>query len=155
MAPAINRRRIAAALLLSRRRQRRITRSWWVHPLNQRRASHGAFYHLVAELQLFPDRYHSYFRMSVAKMEELLSIVGPEIQMCDTNYRDSIDAKQRLAVTIRFLASGESFRSLAFQYRLGRSTTANIVHSTLRAIEKTMIIGFEDCIARGIALQPR
>uniref|UniRef100_A0AAV2J500 Uncharacterized protein n=1 Tax=Knipowitschia caucasica TaxID=637954 RepID=A0AAV2J500_KNICA len=76
MAPAINRRRIAAALLLSRRRQRRITRSWWVHPLNQRRASHGAFYHLVAELQLFPDRYHSYFRMSVAKMEELLSIVS-------------------------------------------------------------------------------
>uniref|UniRef100_A0AAV2L3F0 Uncharacterized protein n=1 Tax=Knipowitschia caucasica TaxID=637954 RepID=A0AAV2L3F0_KNICA len=138
MAPAIDRRRVLAAMLLLRRLRRR-RQSMWVHPLNQRRPEFGSYHHLVAELQLYPDRHRDYFRMSAEKMEELLSKVGPEIQHQDTNYRLSIEPKQRLAVTIRFLATGESFRSLAFQYRLGKATVANIVHTTVRAIKRCML----------------
>ncbi|KAK7938591.1 hypothetical protein WMY93_001917 [Mugilogobius chulae] len=100
MAPAVNRRRVLAAILLLRRLRRR-RRSMWVHPINEPRLQYGAYYHLVAELQLYPEKHHDYFRMSAEKMEELLSIVGPEIQRLDTNYRKSIEPKQRLAVTIR------------------------------------------------------
>lgn len=39
----------------------------------------------------------------------------------------------------RFLATGESFVSLAFQYRLGTTTVRQIVHSTLKAIERNML----------------
>ncbi|XP_055006457.1 histone H2A-like [Boleophthalmus pectinirostris] len=39
----------------------------------------------------------------------------------------------------KFLATGETFQILAFQYKLGRATVAQIVHSTVGAIEKTMM----------------
>ena len=39
----------------------------------------------------------------------------------------------------RFLATGETFTSLAFQYRLGKSTVSTSVHMTCRAIERRMM----------------
>lgn len=39
----------------------------------------------------------------------------------------------------RFLATGESFRSLAFAYRLGRKTVADSVYMTCRAIVNRMM----------------
>lgn len=39
----------------------------------------------------------------------------------------------------RFLATGESFISLAYQYRLGHSTVSESVHMTCRAIERQMM----------------
>ena len=44
---------------------------------------------------------HSYFRMSAAQMEDLLSIVGEDLRGPGTNYRASIEPKQKLAVAIR------------------------------------------------------
>ena len=69
--------------------------------MNQRRREQGAFHHLVAELQLDSQRHHEYFRMSVVQMEELLSMIGPELTRQSTNYRAAIEPKQRLAVGLR------------------------------------------------------
>lgn len=44
-----------------------------------------------------------------------------------------------LFVFNRFLGTGESFTNLAFQYRLGKSTVAESVHMTCRAIEEQMM----------------
>ncbi|KAK7158492.1 hypothetical protein R3I94_004957 [Phoxinus phoxinus] len=54
-------------------------------------------------------------------MDELLSIIGPELTRQSTNYRVAIEPKQRLAVGLRYLASGDSMVSLAFNYRLGHA----------------------------------
>uniref|UniRef100_A0A8C6SNW2 DDE Tnp4 domain-containing protein n=1 Tax=Neogobius melanostomus TaxID=47308 RepID=A0A8C6SNW2_9GOBI len=132
-------RRKALALFLLLRLRRRQNLRLWIHPINQNRRQFGAYHHLVAELQLHPDKHFTYFRMSALQMEGLLSIIGPTIRREDTNYRKSMSPKQRLAVTIRFLATGESFTSLAFQYRLGVSTVATIVHNTLEALESHML----------------
>ncbi|XP_048036196.1 protein ALP1-like [Megalobrama amblycephala] len=40
----------------------------------------------------------------------------------------------RLSLTLRFLATGETFRSLSFQYRIGRSTISEIVMETCQAL---------------------
>lgn len=72
-----------------------------MHPLNQRRRQQGDFYHLVAELRLDSQRHHQYFRMSAEQMEELLSLVGPELTRQSTNYRAAIEPRQRLAVGLR------------------------------------------------------
>lgn len=48
----------------------------------------------------------------------------------NTKWRDAISANDRLALTLRFLASGETFRSLAFSFRMGRSTVGKIVKET-------------------------
>lgn len=73
----------------------------WVHPINLRRRQFGAFHHLVAELRLDSDRHLKYFRMSAEKMDELLSVVGPELKRQSTTFRAAIEPKQRLAVTLR------------------------------------------------------
>ncbi|XDV15962.1 hypothetical protein PO909_015873, partial [Leuciscus waleckii] len=137
------RRTIAFLLLLARLRRRGRRRSqYWVHPLNQRRPQQGDFYHLVEELRLDSQRHHQYFRMSAEKMDELLSIIGPEITRQNTNYRSAIEPKQRLAVGLRYLASGDSLISLAFSYRLGHTTVMNSVHMVCAAIEKHMMQSF-------------
>ena len=42
-----------------------------------------------------------------------------------TNFREPISARERLSVTLRFLARGESQQSLSFSYRIGQSTMCN------------------------------
>ena len=39
----------------------------------------------------------------------------------------------------RFLATGDSFKTISFSYRLGKSTVAAIVHDTCRAIVNTLL----------------
>ncbi|KAJ0051176.1 hypothetical protein NL108_015457 [Boleophthalmus pectinirostris] len=60
-------------------------------------------------------------------MDLLLSYIGPELSRQCTNYRAAIEPK-RLAVALRYLASGDSLVTLAFAYRLGPSAVQNSVH---------------------------
>ncbi|XP_029974555.1 protein ALP1-like [Salarias fasciatus] len=124
-------------MAMAQRRKRR--GRFWVHPINQQRRLLGDYYHLVQELRLDSERHHQYFRMSAEKMDELLSIVGPDLRRQSTTYRAAIEPKQRLAVGLRYLASGDSFVSLAFSYRLGVTTVRNSVFMLCKAIENTMM----------------
>uniref|UniRef100_A0A8C7RYK1 DDE Tnp4 domain-containing protein n=1 Tax=Oncorhynchus mykiss TaxID=8022 RepID=A0A8C7RYK1_ONCMY len=115
-------------LVLRRRRQGR-RRKLWVHPINV----------LRRELLLDPARHHRYFRMSAEEIETLLSFVGPDLTKQTTNYRTPIEPKQRLAVTLRLLASVDSICSLAFTYRLGFETVSQCIMETCEAIERKML----------------
>ncbi|KAK0150875.1 Mucolipin-1 [Merluccius polli] len=77
--------------------------------------------------------FRELLRMDVDDFNFLLDKVQPLIQRKDTTLRKAITARQRLLVTLRFLATGESFRSLCFQYRIGRSTIGQIVTETCEA----------------------
>ena len=48
--------------------------------------------------------------------------------------RDSIKPDERLAIALRYLATGESFQSLHFQFRVGRTSIAEIVIEVCSAI---------------------
>ncbi|XP_068115975.1 uncharacterized protein [Hyperolius riggenbachi] len=72
--------------------------------------------------------------MSVASFDELLYLVSPLICRQHTNMRQPVSPAERLLLTLRFLATGESFASLHFQFRLGRSTIHGIVHETCKKI---------------------
>lgn len=140
---------LAAAILLAlqedgeqKERERRGRRRLWVHPINQQRQEQGDFHNLVAELRLDSQRHHRYFRMSAEQMDHLLSIIGPELTKQSTNFRAPIEPKQRLAVALRYLASGDSLISLAFSYRLGHSTVIQSVRMVYAAIEDMMMEEF-------------
>ncbi|XP_073404157.1 uncharacterized protein [Dendrobates tinctorius] len=116
------------------RQQRRQRRRFWRHPIIELRASHGAYHTLYSELQENPDKFADYTRMSQESFLDLLGMVEGNIRRRDTQLRRAIPPEERLLVTLRFLATGESLSSLHFQYRLGISTLSGIVADTCRAL---------------------
>jgi hypothetical protein len=69
---------------------------------------------MFIELQREPTgEFQNFCRMST-DFEYLLQKTGPTISKEDTNWRECIPAKIRLAVTLHFLATGDSYRSLHF-----------------------------------------
>lgn len=83
---------------------------------------------------LFNILFHRFLRMSPDRFEHLLSLVGPSIQKRDTNFRNSIPAAERLALTLRYLASGDSQQSLSFNFRISASAISRILSETAAAI---------------------
>ena len=94
---------------------RRKTREW----IKRRRES-GYFQKIFQELKV-EDRmgFRDMFRMSVADYEFLLSqipdLISPNQRISENR---PILANERLALTLRYLAPGESFRSLSYQFRI-------------------------------------
>ena len=86
---------IMRKIQLSKRKHR-----FWIHNIIKKRKRFGVFYHLVKELQLDQNKYMEYFRMSSQQIELVLGFVGPFISK---QYRESIDAKHRLAICIRYV----------------------------------------------------
>jgi len=72
--------------------------------------------------------------MSPERFDHLLSLVQEDITKQRTNYREPISAPERLCLTLRFLASGESQQSLSFGFRVGKSKVSKIIRETCDAI---------------------
>ena len=72
--------------------------------------------------------------MTTNRFEHLVKLVAPLIEKRTTRFREPISASQRLALTLRFLATGESQQSLSFSYRVGKATVCKIVSETSLAI---------------------
>ncbi|XP_024141057.1 putative nuclease HARBI1 isoform X2 [Oryzias melastigma] len=138
----ISRRRAAALALLLLRLRRERRRRFWIHPSNQSRRERGQLQNLIAELRRDSQRHHGYFRMSVEKFDEILSIIGPDLRRQTTNFRNPVSPEERLAMALRYLASGDSLISLANNFRLGHSTVVNSVHMVFAAIEDRMMDRF-------------
>ena len=68
----------------------------------------------------------------------LIEKVAPLITKQDTRLRKSISAQERLAVTLRFLASGESFEDLKFLARISPHSISKIVMEVCAALIKTL-----------------
>nr|CAI5844996.1 unnamed protein product [Callosobruchus analis] len=68
---------------------------------------------MIVDLLKEPSgKFHNFCRISYEDFELLLNKIGPQIQKKDTHLRLSIPAKEILAVTLRYLASGDSYQSL-------------------------------------------
>nr|CAI5819399.1 unnamed protein product [Callosobruchus analis] len=72
--------------------------------------------------------------MSAVDFEYLLNRIGPHIKKSDTVMRKSIPVNERLAVTLRFLASGDSFISLSYLFKMSNQVISDIVHEVCQAI---------------------
>ena len=97
------------------RRQRRC----WVRPwLSQ--AEHkeeGQYTRLMPTLELVdPMAYRNFIRMPPELFQELEQRLGPEMQR--TWMRDPLSPGLKLAVTLRHLASGDSYSTLQFAFRV-------------------------------------
>ena len=128
---------ILAALLVAeeamRRRQRR-RRRYWVKPWIQRRVLQGQYENLMAELMRESrGDFQAFLRMEPAMFHELLQRVTPHIQK-DRRRRAPLEPGLKLAITLRYLATGDSYHSLAFDFRVPHNTISLFVPEVCRAI---------------------
>ena len=70
--------------------------------------------------------------MTPQRFDILLKLVEPFIT--HNGPRKPISPAERLAVTLRFLSTGDSQQTIALSYRMGRSTVCKIVRETCAAI---------------------
>ncbi|XP_069615894.1 uncharacterized protein [Ranitomeya imitator] len=117
---------------------RRMVHRLCIHPINALRMTRGVYSTLYMELRQNPEKFYNYLRMRQDHFDVLLEKVGDVIQRQDTHMRSSITPAERLMVTLRFLATGESLMSLHYQFRLGISTISGIVKVTCLAIWDTL-----------------
>lgn len=122
-------------IMRKRRSFRWINREYWVRPINMRRSNQGDFNHLFQEMKDDPHMFFRYTRMSVCVFNQLLKIMRPFLTK--TNHRALIP-EQRLAVTLRYLATGDQVLSIALAYRIGESTARNIIKETCDLLVKVL-----------------
>ena len=101
------------ATKLAKKKKRR-RRSVWVKPCLAHRKANGIYSNLINELRLHDEEeFRRYMRMSTDTFLELLELVKPFILGVKTHLRSPISAGEKLSVTLRFIATGESYRSLS------------------------------------------
>ncbi|KAM7294246.1 hypothetical protein ISCGN_023763 [Ixodes scapularis] len=114
---------------------RKKPRSKWTSKWLQRVHQQGAYENLMRELALEDtEAYRRWIRMDTGSFEDLLSRVRPLIEKEDTNFRLCVPAGERLAITLRYLATEDSQMSLQFQFRRAHNTVSTIVAEVCPAI---------------------
>ncbi|CAM1313535.1 Uncharacterised protein g6292 [Pycnogonum litorale] len=73
-------------------------------------------------------------RMTPATFDKLVQKVKPYIEKKKTKYRNPISVSERLAMTLRYLASGQSQADISYLFRVGRTTTSNVINETCEAL---------------------
>lgn len=114
---------------MKERKKKPWTRKW----IRRRNALGGGL--LLRELrEEDPRSFQNIMRMDTERFDELLHMIENTIQRADTEMRAAIPARLKLEVTLRFLATGDSFKSLSYFFRLPPSSISVAIPEVLRAI---------------------
>ncbi|XP_031346802.1 protein ANTAGONIST OF LIKE HETEROCHROMATIN PROTEIN 1-like [Photinus pyralis] len=125
---------LSSALILKMKNKSRRKRRWWALSLNKSRGSYSGT-NMLQDLTNEPSgKFENFCRMSAVDFEHILNKIGPYITKKDTVMRKSIPPNERLAVTLRFLASGDSFVSLSYLFKMSNQVISDIVHEVCQAI---------------------
>ncbi|XP_031359284.1 protein ALP1-like [Photinus pyralis] len=115
-------------------KKRRRRRRWWMTSIFRDRENRNASELLLTLTQEDSGHFTNFSRMTATDFEELLQLIGPKIVKKDTYYREAIPAKERLSVTLRFLATGDSYASLSYLFKFSKQVIATIIPEVCAAI---------------------
>ena len=103
--------------------------------LFKKRYERSAFNTLIPELIPHDREFlYGYLKMSLDRLELLLTLIAPLITKKYCPGRDPISASERLIVTLRYLATGESQQTQSFYFRISRHTVSKRIDETCNAI---------------------
>ncbi|XP_039969780.1 uncharacterized protein LOC120781610 [Bactrocera tryoni] len=105
-----------------------------------KRPKEGHFTLLIPKIRLNDvETFINFHRMDPNSFDELLHILGPSMRNTPNKSEEEITQAERLALTLRYLASGDSMKSIGFYgIRIGASTTSNIIRETCELIWKKL-----------------
>lgn len=118
---------------VQRRRRRR--RTVWVRPWVERRVQLGHHTRLMEELRLEDGKaFRNFVRMEPEMFQHIAARVSERIWKEDTAYRKALIPELKLAVTLRYIASGESYHSLMYAFRVPHNTISLFIPEVCEAI---------------------
>lgn len=139
-------RRLKAAALqvcLQQQVERRLWKREWTYG--------QAFWSSV--LNKFDDeQWREHFRMSRSTFESVLQLLEPALSKQTTNWRKPLEARQRLAIVLWWLATPSEYRNVACLFGVGISTVCVLVRQVTAAIKRSLLKRFI-CLPTGDGLQ--
>ena len=78
--------------------------------------------------------YKNYLRITPDLFKEMVEKLSPRLRKQSTFMREPIQVGLKLAVTLRFLATGNSYKSLQYSFRVETSTICKFIPEVCKAI---------------------
>lgn len=98
---------VMITLLILKKLRKRPTRSIWIKKMLALRKIEGTHVILMPKLRADKFLHVNYLRMNNQTFELLLQLIGHRIKRQDTILRRSISPSEKLALTLRYLATGK------------------------------------------------
>lgn len=120
--------------LLFKRRQATTRRKIWRKPWFALHDEQGVYHNLIKELEVDDGSFRNYVRLTKDQFDEVVERVTPFIERTCTNFRTAISPGERVAVTLRFLATGAYINtSYIYNSKLNCKPLIGYVHAHLRS----------------------
>jgi hypothetical protein len=106
-----------------RKKREKYRRSIWVKDYLKSRNSR-----IMRELEFDEDvLFKNFTRMSKTNFYTLWGIVESMITKQSTGFRESVPAEMKLAITLRYLATGDSFMSLMYLFKVSKQFISSVL----------------------------
>ena len=100
----------------------------WVREWLLRRPTFGQYDQLLTELHREDLRgYKNFLRITPELFHEMVERLTPILEKKLTFMREPLDVGLKLAITLRFLATGDSYKSLQYSFRVASNTISSFV----------------------------
>lgn len=106
-------------------------RRWWIHRMYRERIYDLLF---ILKNQEISGHYKNFTRINSTDFEYLMNLIGPKIKRRNTAFREAMSVQDRLAVTLRYLATGDSFTSLQYLFRISKQAISSIIPEVCQAL---------------------
>lgn len=127
----------AIELLKTQKKSNRKRKRWYIRSFLAKRRLEGAYSSLMNDLR-FRSGYENFVRMSYTNFEHLLHLVAPLIIKDRRSRKDNVSPGEQLAVTLRFLATGDSYGSLMYQHRISKTKLSQIIPNVCKALVQVL-----------------
>ncbi|XP_049277298.1 uncharacterized protein LOC125775091 [Anopheles funestus] len=110
----------------------------WMRPMLLERDDHaGRLMDTILEEEL-DSTIINFLRLSRNDFNYLLRAVESKIQKVDTNMRKSLSAKEKLIVTLRYLATGDQYKSLEYSFRISAQAISSFIPEVCDCLVETL-----------------
>ncbi|KAJ8913901.1 hypothetical protein NQ315_005698 [Exocentrus adspersus] len=113
---------VIAGLLKRKRKKKR----WWTTALYRNRLTTRGPSFLSSMVEEENGHFKNFTRMSSADFIFLLEAIPDDISRNDTKFRKAVTAEETLAITLRYLATGDSYTSLQYLFNVSKQLMFDI-----------------------------
>uniref|UniRef100_A0A1B6DS20 DDE Tnp4 domain-containing protein n=1 Tax=Clastoptera arizonana TaxID=38151 RepID=A0A1B6DS20_9HEMI len=128
-------------LIIIRRRKKKkikfkkqVKRRPWTLSKNCEQIARVNFQNKFDEIRKTPKKFLADYNMSVNTFDELLEKISHKLKRKNTMMRCAISPAERLAVTLRYLVTGNSSSQLLGEFNIGKTTISQIIKTTTDTI---------------------